>query len=445
MSRTERPRATSTSRTRPRPSTPLTAAPAAEPSASEPTGAEPTGGRAVKIKLFSTETPANLNASLLLGVVVLLVGFGLLMVLSSSSVEEFAAGNTFSSKFLRQLVFAVVGLPLMWIVSRVPLRRWTGPFTWILLGGAILLQVLVFTPLGVEVNGNRAWLDLGPVSVQPAEFAKTALVVWLGFMVARKGELIADWRHLIVPIGLPVGVVLGLALLGKDLGTVMVIGALVLGALWFGGVRKRYLAVAAVAAAAGAIIMSVISPNRVARITSFLSGECDYEGFCWQTTHGLFALARGGFFGVGLGNSTAKWSWLPEADNDFIFAIIGEEFGLIGALAVILLFAALAVILVRIWVETRDVAGRVIVGGVFTWFLFQGFVNIAVVLNLLPVLGVPLPFLSSGGSALVTTLIAVGLVLSVARQNAAEERAEGRTVTRPASTRTHRRGKDPHR
>lgn len=390
-------------------------------------------GRAVKIKLFSAETPANLNASLLLGLVVLFVAFGLLMVLSSSSVEEFAAGNAFSMKFVRQFVFAIAGLPLMWLVSRVPLRTWTGRLSWLLLGAAIMLQLAVFTPLGFEVNGNRAWLDLGITSVQPAEFAKTALVAWLGFMVARKGELIRDWRHVVVPIGLPVAIVLALALAGKDLGTVMVIGALVLGALWFGGVPKRFLAVAAVLAAGGAIVMAAISPNRVARITSFLSGECDYEGFCWQTSHGLFALARGGILGVGLGNSTAKWSWLPEADNDFIFAIIGEEFGLIGAVAVILLFAALAVVLVRIWVETRDVAGRVVVGGVFAWFLFQAFVNIGVVLNLLPVLGVPLPFLSSGGSALVTTLIAVGLVLSVARQNAADERAAGRAVSASVS------------
>lgn len=382
-----------------------------------------TSGAAYRIRLFASEHPANLNATLLLGIVLVLVGFGLIMVFSSSAVEEFAAGNSFSTKFLRQAVFAAIGLPLMWIAARIPLQFWTGSFAWLALLVAMAMQLLVFTPLGIEVNGNRSWLDFGFVTVQPAEFAKVALVMWLGMLIARKGDKLTRLREVIVPIGLPVGIVIGLALAGKDLGTVMVIGALVLGALWFGGLRARYIIGAALIAVVGAITMAIVSPNRVARITSFFDGTCDYEGLCWQTSHGYFALARGGIFGVGLGNSTAKWSWLPEADNDFIFAIIGEEFGMVGALAVILLFAALAVVLLRIWRETDNVAGRTLVGGVLAWFIFQAFVNIAVVLGLLPVLGVPLPLLSSGGSALITSLFAIGLVLSVARDNAKRQAA----------------------
>ncbi|MDJ1370397.1 putative lipid II flippase FtsW [Gulosibacter molinativorax] len=382
-----------------------------------------TSGHAFRIRLPKSESPASLNATLLLAVVALLVGFGLIMVLSSSAVEEYAAGRSFSTKFLKQLLFAVLGVPVMFAISRIPLRYLTGNLAWVALGGVIVLQLLVFTPLGLEINGNRAWLNFGVTTVQPAEFAKLALCMWLAMMVTRLEPRLEDWRKFIVPLGVPVVIVLGLALGGKDLGTVIVLGALVLGALWFGGIKARYLAVAAIAAVAGAILMAIISPNRVARITSFFSGDCDYEGLCWQTSHGFFALARGGVFGVGLGNSTAKWSWLPEADNDYIFAIIGEEFGLVGATAVILMFGALGVILLRIWRQTESRAGRVIVGGVFTWFTFQAFVNIAVVIGLLPVLGVPLPFLSSGGSALVTTLAAVGLVLSVARENTAREAA----------------------
>lgn len=393
-----------------------------------------TRGPAYRIKLFSSEHPANLNATLLLGIVLVLVGFGLIMVFSSSAVEEFAAGNAFSTKFLKQLVFAAIGLPLMFVAARIPLGFWTGSFAWVALFVAMAMQLLVFTPLGVEINGNRSWLDFGITTVQPAEFAKVALVMWLGMLIARKGDKLTRLREVIVPIGVPVGIVIGLALLGKDLGTVMVIGALVLGALWFGGLRARYIIGAALIAVVGAVTMAVVSPNRVARITSFFDGSCDYEGLCWQTSHGFFALARGGIFGVGLGNSTAKWSWLPEADNDFIYAIIGEEFGMVGALAVILLFAALAVVVLRIWRETENVAGRTLVGGVLVWFIFQAFVNIAVVLGLLPVLGVPLPLLSSGGSALITSLFAIGLVLSVARENAKRQAA---AVTAPArSTRT---------
>lgn len=380
-----------------------------------------TAGRAFRISLPKSESPASLNATLLLAVVALLIGFGLIMVLSSSAVEEFAAGRSFSTKFLKQLLFAVVGIPVMFLVSRIPLHILTGNLAWFAIGGVIILQLLVFTPLGIEINGNRAWLDFGFTTVQPAEFGKLALCMWLAMMVTRLGSRLENWRKFVIPLGIPVVLVLGLALAGKDLGTVIVIGALVLGALWFGGLKVGYLLVAALIAVGGAILMAIISPNRVARITSFFTGDCDYEGLCWQTSHGFFALARGGVFGVGLGNSTAKWSWLPEADNDYIFAIIGEEFGLIGGGAVIIIFALLGIILLRIWRQTQDPGGRVIVGGVFTWLIFQGFVNIAVVIGLLPVLGVPLPFLSSGGSALVTTLAAIGLVLAVARDNATRE------------------------
>lgn len=415
-----------------------------QPQATPATKASSAGGTAYKIKLFSAEHPASFNATLLTAIVLLLVGFGLIMVLSSSAVEEFAAGNAFSTKFLKQLVFAAVGVPLLFAAAHIPLRFWTGSFAWLALGVAVFLQALVFTPLGVEINGNRSWLDFGVTTVQPAEFAKVALVMWLGMMIARKGDKLDKPGQVLVPIGLPVAVVIGLALLGKDLGTVMVIGALVLGALWFGGIRTRYIVGATLIAVVGAIVMAVVSPNRVARITSFFDGSCDYEGLCWQTSHGFFALARGGIFGVGLGNSTAKWSWLPEADNDFIYAIIGEEFGLLGALAVILLFAALAVVLLRIWRETDDRAGRTLVGGVLVWFIFQAFVNIAVVIGLLPVLGVPLPLLSSGGSALVTSLFSIGLVLSVARHNANQQAAaatltsSSRTAASPRSRKASR-------
>nr|WP_225751299.1 putative lipid II flippase FtsW [Pseudoclavibacter sp. Marseille-Q3772] len=391
------------------------------------------GSTAYRIKLFSGHEPASFNAAMLTGIVLTLVAFGLVMVFSSSSVEEFAAGNTLSTRFLRQGLFAVIGIPIMLVASRLPVRFWSSNVAWLGLLFAIVLQALVFTPLGVEVSGNRAWLNLGFITIQPAEFAKVALAVWLGMMITRKGESLRELKNVIIPIGLPVAIVLGLALAGKDLGTVMVIGALVLGGLWFGGIRLSFILGAAALAVAGAILMAAISPNRVARITSFFAGNCDYEGLCWQTSHGFYALAQGGLFGVGLGNSTAKWSWLPEADNDFIFAIIGEELGTIGALLVIVLIAAMGIMMLRIWNESVSPAGRVIAGSIFTWFVFQAFVNIAVVLGLLPVLGVPLPLLSSGGSALFTSLLAIGIVLSVCRETAAAELSQENANERGAS------------
>lgn len=399
---------------------------------SQPSGA----GVAYRIKLFSGEEPASFNATMLTGIVLTIVAIGLVMVFSSSSVEEFAAGNSMSTRFLRQALFAALGIPLMFFVARFPVKFFTSSIAWLGLFIAIFLQALVFTPLGMEVNGNRAWLDLGFVSIQPAEFAKVALAIWFGMMITRKGDKLRDPKNFILPVGLPVAIVLGLALAGKDLGTVMVIGALVLGAMWFGGIRLSFIFGAAGLAVFGAVLMAAISPNRVARITSFAAGNCDYEGLCWQTSHGFYALAHGGLFGAGLGNSTAKWSWLPEADNDFIFAIIGEELGLIGALVVILLIAAMGLMMLRIWAEAVSPGGRAIVGAILTWFVFQAFVNIAVVLGMLPVLGVPLPLLSSGGSALLTSLLAIGVVLAVCRETATSQARLTRTPTDMQSSKT---------
>lgn len=372
-------------------------------------------GWAYRIRLSKPGTPADFDRTMLWAIVSLLTGFGLVMVLSSSAVESFAAGSGVSSKFLRQAVFAVLGFTAMYVASRLPGHLWTGKIAGLLLAVTLVLQALVFTPLGITEGGNRAWLDLGVTSLQPAEIGKIAMCVWFGAVLRMKGKPIERWQHLIVPILLPALLIIGLAMAGKDLGTVMVMAVVLLGTMWFSGMPLRWTVWGVVLAAAGAIAAAAISPNRVARITAFFSGDCDYEYLCWQTTHGFYALAHGGLLGVGLGNSTAKWSWLPEADNDYIFAIIGEEFGLLGAVLVIGMFTALAIVLLRMWRNAADAPARAIIGGVFSWIIFQAFVNISVVVGLLPVLGVPLPFVSSGGSALVTTMLAMGIVLSVSR------------------------------
>ena len=387
------------------------------------------GMRAVTVSLGRRFREGDRDLSLLIGVTLVLTLYGIVMVLSSSSVEEFAAGNPISDKFTKQAVFAAAGVPLMLLASRLPISFWRA-MAWPGLIGATILQALVLTPLGYEINGNRAWLNFGGFTMQPAETLKLALIVWIAFVLSRKQHLVADWRHAAIPLLPVLAVTIGIALTSKDLGSVMVIGALVLGALYCGGFPLKHLAVGVVLAVGGAILFAAISPNRVARITEFFSDHCDYENLCWQSAHGLYALAAGGVFGVGLGNSRAKWSWLPEADNDFIFAIVGEELGLVGALVMIALFVALAIIMVRLLVRTDDTFRRTVVGGVLTWLLFQAFVNIAVVLGLLPVLGVPLPFVSSGGSALITTLLAVGIVVSVARETEPATAPGGRVGAR---------------
>ncbi len=381
------------------------------------TGAGPRGPAAMVAvrRLFAAETG---NYFLLLGTTLFLVVFGLIMVLSSSAVESFTASGDFFNGFVRQVLFAAIGVPIMLIAARMRAsfwKRWSG----ILLLVALGLQLLtVATPLGSERGGNRNWITIGTFSGQPSELVKVSLVVWLGYILFKKRAVMDNWRELVVPLVPIGGAAIGLVLIGGDLGTSIILTSIVMGAVFFAGVKLRFLAIPVILIGIAGAVASMASSSRQNRIQAFLTGcrtADDFAGNCWQTVHGWWALASGGFFGVGLGNSKAKWSWLPEADNDFIFAIIGEEFGLLGAILVLALFIVLAISFVRIIRASTDPFARVTVSAVLVWIVGQAFVNIAVVLGLLPVLGVPLPLISSGGSALVTTLLAIGIVLSFAR------------------------------
>ena len=357
----------------------------------------------------------------------LLVGFGLIMVLSSSSITSYLDDQGFFGGFWRQATFALIGIPLMLIAAAMPISFWKR-WAWVILFAGIVLQLLVFTPLGIEVYGNRNWIQIGSFGGQPSEALKLALVVWIGAVLLKKEPLLGQMRHEIIPVIVPGAVlVLGLVLLGKDLGTTMIMAALVIGAMFFGGVSWKTLGVIAGGGLLAVLLFVVTSPNRLQRIFGFAGGHEDYSGLGWQPLHGLWALAGGGLFGVGLGGSKAKWSWLPAADNDYIFAIIGEELGLIGALLVIVLFIALALVMLRVISRARDRFGRAVVGGVLVWIIGQAFVNIGVVIGILPVLGVPLPLISAGGTALLACLLAIGVVISIARDGAKyqQELADG--------------------
>ena len=367
-------------------------------------------------RLFAAESG---NYFLLLGTTLFLVVFGLIMVLSSSAVQSFKSNGDFFNGFVRQVLFAAIGVPLMLIAARMRAnfwKRWSGTFLLIALG----LQFLtVATPLGSERGGNRNWITIGSFSGQPSELVKVSLVIWLGYILFKKREVLNNWRDLVMPLVPIGGGAIGLVLLGGDLGTSIILTAIMFGAIFFSGVKLRILAIPVVVIGLAGAIAATSRSSRQDRIQAFLSGCAsadDHLGNCWQTVHGWWALASGGFFGVGLGNSKAKWSWLPEADNDFIFAIIGEELGLLGAILILVLFIVLAMTFVRIIRSSDDPFVRVTVSSVLVWIVGQAFVNIAVVLGLLPVLGVPLPLISAGGSALVTTLVGIGIVLSFARQ-----------------------------
>jgi cell division protein FtsW len=368
-------------------------------------------------------TVARTDYFLLLGVTLFLVIFGLVMVLSSSTIESFSDDDGFFGRFARQGLFAVVGIPLMLIASRMPptfWKRWAPQF--LLLGGA--LQMLVFVPgIGFGYGGNNNWIHIGDFSAQPSEFVKVALIVWIASVMAVRQDSLEEWRRVALPIAPIAGIAIGLVMIGKDLGTASVMVMIVLGCLYFAGVRMKHLFVASIGVGLLALFFSSIGSSRSSRIDSWLSGCADPSvAECWQPLHAMWALAAGGLFGKGLGNSVAKWNWLPEASSDYIFAIIGEELGLIGAVVVLALFVVLAISFIRILRSARDPFARIVTGGVMVWVIGQAFVNIAVVLGVLPVLGVPLPLISAGGSALIATLLGIGVVLSFARTNSAEPR-----------------------
>ena len=367
--------------------------------------------------------------------VLFLVAFGLVMVLSSSFVGS-ALGNdgNFFATFLRQAFWAVVGIPLMLIVSRlkpIQIKRAT-PAMFL---AALVFQALVFTALGITAGGNRNWVNIAGFSGQPSELLKVALIAWMAAILSDRLDRLHDYRVLLRPLAVGVAVALALVIAGRDLGTVGIMTMIALGVSFLAGVRLAHLV--AVMGALGAFlgITALLSPSRVARIMTWFSGctEADYLTTCWQSVHSTYALGSGGLLGVGLGNSRAKWSWLPAAETDFIFAIVGEELGLAGTTLVIVAFVVLAIAMTRMVRAQQDPFARIVTGGVMVWLIGQALVNIAVVLELLPVLGVPLPFMSVGGSALLSSLAAIGVVMALNRagsESVSDYRARRRAGTR---------------
>jgi cell division protein FtsW len=352
---------------------------------------------------------------LLLSATAMLVIIGLAMVLSASSVTSYKDTNSSYTIFLNQLQFAVIGVVGAFVANRLPLTVWKR-ISVPLLAIAIVLQALVFVPgLGVSVNGNRNWIHFAGQQVQPSEFAKFALVLFGASVLTKKRRLLGSLLHVAVPLVVPAGgLLLLLVMAGNDLGTGLVLLAIIGGMLFVAGVPGRMFLLAGVSAAGLAAAMALTSANRMGRIQDWLGG-CTDPNKCFQTIHGQYALADGGWWGVGLGASREKWSWLPAAHNDFIFAIIGEELGLPGTLVIIALFGLLIFACYRLVLRCDDFFVRIATAGVMVWILSQALINMGGVIGLLPVIGVPLPLVSSGGSALMATLFALGMLLSFAR------------------------------
>ncbi|WP_036509365.1 putative lipid II flippase FtsW [Nocardioides sp. URHA0020] len=354
---------------------------------------------------------------LLLGASALLLTIGLIMVLSASSVYSYKQneGNSYAV-VTRQLMWVAIGIPCAWIASRLPLgvvRR----FAWPALLLTVVLLALVRVPgLGREVNGNTNWLGLGPIVIQPAEIAKLAIVLWAAHIYARKEKRLGSLHELLFPVVLGIGVVIVLVMLGRDLGTALVLFAILLAMLWVVGAPARLFTVSIMVIGVIALYLATTSQHRLERLTTFTDPFKDFHRAGWQPAHGLYALASGGWFGQGIGASQQKWGDLPEAHTDFIFAVLGEELGLVGTLLVIGLFLTIAYAAVRVASHTTDTFVRYMTFGIVVWLLGQMIINVGMVLALLPVIGIPLPLVSYGGSALVPSLVALGLVIGFARR-----------------------------
>jgi cell division protein FtsW len=351
---------------------------------------------------------------LLMGASTLLLTIGLMEVMSASSVDGFVHHHNSYYWFLRQLTWVLLGLPVAFVAARLP-HAVLRALAWPALLVAVVLLTLTQTSMGVTVNGNRNWLALGPVVVQPAEVAKLSIIVWCSDVYARKSRLLGDWRHTLVPVAPVSGLVVGLVLLGGDLGTALVLMSIVLGMLWVVGAPLRLFIGSILIVGVFALYLATTNTERLQRLTNFADPFKDYQGAGWQSAHGLFAMSSGGLFGKGIGASQQKWGSLPEAHTDFIFAVLGEELGLAGTLLVLGLFVAIAYAGIRVAVRTRDPFVRFMSAGITIWLTAQMMINVGMVLALLPVIGLPLPLVSYGGSALLPSLVALGLLVSFAR------------------------------
>ena len=341
--------------------------------------------------------------------------FGCIMVLSASSVTMISQGQSPFSQVSSQVMFLVLGVIAMAGITRIPVGYYhKKSVVYAMLVAALVMQLAVVV-VGVEVNGNRNWLKIpGIGQIQPSEFSKLAIIMWLAWVYSRHGDISRSiWRTLFPSI-YGVGALVLLIMLGGDMGTAMVYGFIFVGMMWLAGASRSSLLKIGGAFAVLALVGVLSSANRVARIFG-IWGSCTNAN-CDQANSGEVALTTGGFLGVGLGQSRQKYNYLAEAHNDYIFAIIGEELGLLGTLAVLLLYVGLVYCAVRIMLRTTDPLVRLATGGIMIWLTSQAIINMGMVSRILPVIGVPLPFVSYGGSSLLSSLFAAGLLLAFARQ-----------------------------
>ncbi|MGW7537775.1 putative lipid II flippase FtsW [Amycolatopsis sp. NPDC054798] len=371
---------------------------------------------ALRIALTAWLSRPLASFHLVLALTGILTVIGAVMVLSASSVASYnpKTGSGVYSLFFRHLMFVAIGGVVFWVGLRVRLeriRRMSATMTVACLG----LLLLVLTPLGSTVNGSQGWFKLGVFTFQPVEAAKVALAFWGAHILVIKYNVLHQWRHLLVPV-VPVALLMfALVMLQPDLGGTITLAVVLLGLLWFAGAPKRLFGVILAGGLSGVLVLAIIAPYRLARVMSFLSPDADTSAEGFQANQAKLALADGGLFGKGLGQGASNWGYLPNVQNDFIFALIGEELGFVGCAVVLALFAGIAVVGLRIATRNIDPWIRIVAGTLTVFLVAQAAINIGYVVGLLPVTGVTLPLISYGGTSLVITMLIMGVLANAAR------------------------------
>jgi cell division protein FtsW len=369
----------------------------------------------------------------------LLTGVGLVMVLSASSVSSYQSSGDSFLYLKRQAIYAAIGTVALLVTLRVPYRRWERWSVPLLLVTFVLLVLALHPSIGTMRGGSSRWIEMGPVTIQPSELAKLAIVVFGAMILTKKWRLLDRPLHVAIPFGLVVVAVCGVIILQRDLGTTTIVAVTAFLLVFAAGVRIRYLLFTGLVATLAGWMLIMGEGYRKVRFLSFLHPWEDRTDTGYQLIQSLIGLGSGGLFGVGLGASRQKWMYIPNAHTDFIFSILGEELGLLGELVILAMFAVLLYSGFRISTRVTDTFGRLLATGIVAWLGLQTLVNLGAVTGVLPVTGVPLPFVSFGGSSLIVTLAAVGILANVGRTAAAEQGATERERTTRRERRHARR------
>lgn len=368
----------------------------------------------------NTQKDSKLSVKLYYALMIATFGLlfiGVIMILSASTTVSYKQFNNQYIIFLRQLMFAGIGIIMMIAISFLPkvfFFKWAKVALWL---SIILLGLVLIPGIGISVAGQRNWISLwGPFRLQPSEIAKLTLIVWGSVVLSKQvRSKVTTWQNLLVPV-FPVGVIVSiLVILQGDLGTALIIGPILLSLFYAIGAPLRLFTWSSIFGLLAIFLLSIQEGYRIQRFLSWINPSAENQDAGWQVMHGKYALASGGWTGIGLGASKEKWGWLPAAHTDFIFAVVGEEIGLVGTVIVLIFIGTIAFVALSLARKTNDLFTKLIATSVAAWIVVQSIINIGAVLGLLPVTGVPLPLVSYGGSSLVFTMSAIGVLMAVLR------------------------------